>query len=256
VVLTAIESEFVAMREHLTEVRERDIHGTLFDVGTYYGRHHVWTVAVGQIGAGGESAALQVERVRTAFSPTFVVFCGVAGGRKDVRRGDVVAADVVYDYESSKEDPGGIRTRFKTHYSSDNLVQRAITVARANEWQRTIRPDPRPSAEPLPAHAEPRPDPRAFVKPLAAGARLLASQQTDTADIITQRAGDALAVEMEGFGFLHGAHFNPGISAIVVRGISDLLDDKDEANDAYWQPLAARNAAAFLFAMFRDVRPN
>lgn len=244
VVLTALETEFAAVREYLTDVRERDVNGTLFDVGTFYGGQYVWTVAVTQLGAGGERAALQVERARTAFTPTYMVFCGVAGGRKDVRLGDVVAADVVYDYQTAKEEAEGIRSRFKTHYSADNLVQRAMAVARASQWQSTIRPEP------------PDPAPRAFVKPLAAGAKVLASHRANTAVLIDERAGDALAVEMEGFGFLDGAHLNPGLSAIVIRGISDLLDGKDEDNDERWQPIAARHAAAFMFAMFRDIRPR
>ena len=47
---------------------------------------------------------------------------------------------------------------------------------------------------------------------------------------------------------LPGVAFNnyqPGVSEVVIRGISDLLAGKDQAADEYWQPVASRHAAAF-----------
>jgi hypothetical protein len=52
---------------------------------------------------------------------------------------------------------------------------------------------------------------------------------------------------MEVHGFLLGVHMNHPTQVIVVRGISDLVDDRGEAIDETWQPIAARYAAAFAF---------
>lgn len=66
-----------------------------------------------------------------------------------------------------------------------------------------------------------------------------------TAQRLRHYCGDAVAVEMEGYGFLHGAYMEEGTHALVVRGISDLLDDKTGGSDERWQPIAAAHAAAF-----------
>jgi hypothetical protein len=52
---------------------------------------------------------------------------------------------------------------------------------------------------------------------------------------------------MEDYGFLAAAHANPGVDALVVRGISDLVDNKQTTDEAGWQERAAWNAAAFAF---------
>jgi len=49
---------------------------------------------------------------------------------------------------------------------------------------------------------------------------------------------DALAVEMEGYGFLRQTHANQQVNALVVRGISDLIEGKDEADKQNWQAIA------------------
>jgi nucleoside phosphorylase len=230
---------------HLSGVKEHRVKGTVFEVGTFYGQHYVWTVAVAQVGSTGEKAAAHAERACAAFSPSYILFVGVAGGRKDVRRGDVVMADSVYDYQTGKEDEHGLRPRFKTHHSSHELVQRGQAVARRGRWQDDILP-----SSPLPSR------PTAFVKPIAAGGRVIASDRAETAIIIAQHCGDAVAVETMSFSFLYGGHINPMVSAGVVCGISDLLSDKNEANDEQWQPIAASNAAAFTFAMLAETPIN
>jgi AraC-like DNA-binding protein len=54
---------------------------------------------------------------------------------------------------------------------------------------------------------------------------------------------------MEGRGFLEAAHVAPGCRAVVVRGISDLLAGKAEADARGWQRHAADAAATFFFEM-------
>ncbi|WP_238545322.1 effector-associated domain 2-containing protein [Streptomyces bingchenggensis] len=87
--------------------------------------------------------------------------------------------------------------------------------------------------------------------PIAAGGRVVAHQRSEVGRRLTAGAGDAVAVDMEGFGFLAGAYVNRQVDALVIRGISDLLADKDEAHDEHWQPVASRHAAAFAFELLR-----
>jgi hypothetical protein len=57
---------------------------------------------------------------------------------------------------------------------------------------------------------------------------------------------------MEAFGFLKAMDEADVKLAMVVRGVSDLITGKGAADAKGSQPLATRNAAAFLFALIRD----
>ncbi|MDT3396891.1 hypothetical protein RKE29_09575 [Streptomyces sp. B1866] len=252
VVLTALEVEYAAVRAHLARPRPvGEERGSLFEVGECGGAGG-WRpddgpggplVAIHMTGPGNPAAAVMAERAVALFAPRTVLFVGVAGGRKDVRLGDVVAADSVYDYETGKDTDSGFLPRQKTHQPSYRLVQRARLIAARDRWQRRIH-RPLPCAEP-----------RAYVKPIAAGGRVVAHERSETARRLAVGAGDAVAVDMEAYGFLSGAYVNRDVDALVVRGISDLLGDKDEAHDEQWQPVAAGHAAAFAFELIHDLSP-
>lgn len=238
VVLTALEIEYRAMRAFLEDVRAvPDERGARFETGRAAGKDT--RVAIHVTGPGNPVAAVLAERAVTRFEPEAVLFVGVGGGRKDVRLGDVVAADAVYDYETGKDTEEGFSPRQKTHPCAYRLVQLARAVASADHWQ----PDTAPQQS----------RPRAHVKPIAAGGRVIAHHGSQAGRLLDGSAGDAVAVDMEGYGFLVGAHANRDVDAMVVRGISDLLGDKREAHDDYWQPLAAGNAAAFAHRLICEL---
>ncbi|MFJ4622939.1 hypothetical protein [Streptomyces sp. NPDC088812] len=236
-VLTAVEPEYRAVVGHLEPGRSRrSADGAAYEVGHFHGERGRLRVAVQLGGAGNELAAALAERAVARLRPAVLLFVGVAGGRKDVRLGDVVAADTVYGYESGRDEADGFRPRIKSWPSSFALVQRARLVAADGRWRRRIRPSP------------PRP-PAAYVGALAAGAKVVADAGSTSGRLLREVTGDALAVEMEGLGLLTAARINPRVQALVVRGVSDLLGDKDEGHDAHWQPVAARHAAAFAFEL-------
>jgi hypothetical protein len=54
---------------------------------------------------------------------------------------------------------------------------------------------------------------------------------------------------MEGQGFLGGVHINAPVQGCVVRGISDLLDGKAEADKAGSQERAADVASAVAYEL-------
>ncbi len=210
VILTALPVEYLAVRAHLQALQEEvHVQGTVYERGTFRANGQDWEVGIVEIGAGNVGAALEAERAIAHFKPDVILFVGVAGGLKDVAIGDVVVSTKIYGYESGKAEQR-FKPRPEIGLSAYNLEQRARAEARKEDWleRLTVVPEVKP---------------RVFVGPIAAGEKVIASTQSEVFQFLSENYGDAIAVEMEGLGFLEAARANQRVSAIVVRGISDLI---------------------------------
>ncbi len=227
-ILTALREEYRAARSHLTEIREvTHPQGSVYEIGEFRdGQGRVWDVAIAEVGAGNIRTAAEAERAIAFLKPTLVMFIGIAGGIKDVAIGDVVAATKVYGYESGK---AGItfQPRPAVRSSTYRMEQRAKAEAKKTDWLRRITPRPKQA-------------PRAFVGPIAAGEKVIASRRSSVYKFLKSSYGDALAVEMEGIGFMDATWTNHNVEAMVIRGISDLPRSAAEgAQGGYPAPCSA-----------------
>jgi nucleoside phosphorylase len=252
-VLTALPEELGAVRSQLSsegaDVTEVAVRGG----GLYYrapvaGDHANWTVYASYTEATTTSAAAGAADVILNFHPTITVYVGIAGGieEKGVKLGDVVVATEVFDYDGGKESAEGYVPRPKQFHSAHGLKQLAAFTMLDNTWQERLLNE-NPGLE-LDA-------PAVHVEPIAAGSKVVASTNSETYKLVRRTADRAVAVEMEGSGFL-GAVQRYGEAAIVVRGISDLIDGKDAADQAGVRQQAAANAAGFAYALLRRYIPE
>lgn len=234
VILTAIPVEYKAVRAHLSNLKEeKHDGGTIYERGKFSANGQVWEVLIAETGAGNSLTAANVERAINFFEPSVVLFVGVAGGIKDVALGDVVTATKVYGYEFGKAKQQ-FESRGNVGLPAYTLIERAKAEAKKDDWLKRITP---------PTSLKPQ----VLVKPIAAGEKVIASTESETYKFITEKCSDAVAVEMEGRGFLEATYTNPQVLALIVRGISDLIDAKSKTDAAGYQEIAARHASAFAF---------
>jgi len=237
-VVTALALEFQAVERLLTQVVDvqHPKTGAFYKRGTFKSGRDL-SVAVVECGAGNVAAAQETERALSFFSPEYMFFVGIAGGIKDVSIGDVVVSSEVIHYEGGKA-ADVYKPRLSSIKGSYGLVSLARLIARDARWQHRIN-------DGLGSF-------KAEVKPIAAGEQVVASQRSVVYELLSISVSQAVAVEMEGYGVLSplDAH---GVKGIVIRGISDLLENKENADAAGSQPLAARNAAAFFAEMLTSL---
>jgi nucleoside phosphorylase/tetratricopeptide (TPR) repeat protein len=177
--------------------------------------------ALVEVGAGEVTAGLGAAAAVARFNPQHVLFVGVAGGRKDVTLGDVVMASKVHYYESGKAED----SEFLARPDSPSTPHPILSIAR--NLQRQFSPL----------------DFGVHVGAIASGEKVVAGTGSHEAAVMRQHYGDSLAVEMEGAAF-YKTMGRTGISSYaLVRGISDLLDGKANADADGWQRVAAAHAA-------------
>jgi len=249
VILTALKEEHQAVEAHLKPIGQstrlsEEIHpdGTIYTQGQFKAHNCTWNVAIAQIDMGNVSAGIKAVRAMLQFNPRVILFVGVAGGIKDVKIGDVVAASVVYDYEYGKLVADRTLPRPKLGEVGYDLKQRAQAEARKEDWREQIRSGAT-SSETIPS---------VYVKPIAAGEKVIASRKAQVYEYLREYYDDAIAVEMEGFGFLKATQQVKNVSAMVIRGISDLIDGKNDDSvepEQIRQEKAARHASAFAFTL-------
>jgi len=241
VILTAIETEYEAVLAHLTDLRfER--HGRIFyQLGTFATQIQVWDVAIRATSAGNVCAAVETLLAIQYFDPLIILFVGVAGCLKDAQLGDIVIPTKVYSYESGRANVSTFQTRPQVVQPMHLLVELAQAEARPNNWLQRLR-------QPLP-----NPLPKVLAAPIASGESVVASTRSAISRFLKTNFSDAIAVEMEGYGFLLAASYYSEVPALVIRGISDRLSGKARTDANNWQQIAAYHTSAFAFEVLSKV---
>lgn len=239
-ILCALDLERKAVVAHLSDVVFETRPDARYAVGVLAGVNAQWRVAVGVTGPLMQTAAAATAAAIAANSPNVAIFVGVAGGRKDVRRGDVAVADVVVDISAGKEGPDGLVVRTDAHRPTNKALQTARQVHAEGRWvgrSSIASPD---STQPA-----------SVIGSIAVSNRVIASVSGELSGAIDTHADRAIAVETEGAGFLAALYLTKEVDSLVVRGISDSRTDKSDSEDADWQPAAADHAAAFAVEVLR-----
>ena len=221
----------------------------IYECGVFSDPGGDWLVIVAETGAGTHPAQSAVTYAHLLFTQFEVqLFVGIGGSRKsEAPLGSVVASNHVYMPYGGKYAEGALSNRPRTFQVDPRLVQIAMKVCRDKIWTTRIRG---PEGGNLPSHDACRMDfpPIGLVAPIASLEAVLADPDSELAGLIAEGYGDTCVVEMEGYGAVYAAS-RERVPSIVVRGVSDLIQDKSPETDAKRQPVAACHAAAFTFEM-------
>lgn len=239
IVMTALQSEYRAIRAHLTDVRQRTHPaGTIAEVGRLPGTP--WRVAVMVMGAGNVSAAVLAERAASWFRPRALLVVGIAGAlQDDIQIGDVVVATWVYGYHGGFVSGGEFHARPRAWAASHRLEQGARAVDMSGDWGTS-------------SGDRAVPPPAVHFRPVAAGEVVLNSRDAPLAKQLERDYNDAAAIEMESAGAATAGHLNDSLDVLTIRGISDKADGTKHATDEQGlQQVAAAHAADFAVALLR-----
>ncbi len=239
VFLTALNVEYGAVRDLMTDAKPRTCTGgTIFDVGEL-SAHPGRKIALGVLGAGALTAAALTERALTEFSPATVLFVGVAGGlRPWLEIGDVVVATKIHAFQGGRSEDDKFLVRPNAWLISHEVEQVARRLPRDPRWRAGL------------SGGAAGQGPEVHFEAVAAGDVVLNSTTSWVAEHLHRHHNDAVAIEMESSGFAHAGHLHSRASTATIRGISDRADGTKSATDRKGgQQLAAASATAFATAL-------
>jgi nucleoside phosphorylase len=218
---------------------------TIYKIGYFNSKGNRLKVIAGRTNQTNINAGIETERIIQHFSPTYLFFVGVAGGLKDVGIGDIVIGADVFGFERGKAKEEFL-SRPQFGFSSYELEQSATAYSTSKEW--VLK-----SKEIL--NNKFHDEISTFSGTIASGEKVVGSTKSIIHGYLKQNCSHALAVEMEGLGFLEACRPYPLIKTLLLRGISDLVDGKEDADSEGSQPYAVNNAVEFLFGLidFLDV---
>lgn len=249
VILTALEVEREAVELYLKNktVETHPNTGTDYVKGTYSKDGVDLDVIVARTDQTNVNAALETERALEHFQPKYIFYVGIAGGIKDVCVGDIVIGTDVIGYERGKAEGLVFKPRPQFGASSYELERLAADYAKTDNWKEM-------KGELIQTKFSP--EIKTFTGTIASGEKVDASYESDLHKHIKQNASHALAIEMEGLGFLRVCQTRPSVKSLLLRGISDLVNDKGEMDNIGSQPYASKNVSAFLFGIIDQLDLN
>ena len=230
VILCPLKVEYDVVRAYLQTKSAHRLPqtGLSYELGTLYMGEKTWSIALFETGKYTDNLKLKTFQILQAINPPYIFLVGIAGGIKDVAIGDVVIGTIAYGYEYGKATQNGIESRPKAMpYSS-------ILIDEARQLEREI--------DHLPY--------KIVFGPINSGNKVVTSSKTETYQIIKEKFGDTVGIEMESIGFAQAATAFTKTLFLNIRGISDLINHKNDNN----QVEAVTHAADFVFQLIKRLQ--
>lgn len=197
-------------------------------------------VSAAALEPGMAAAAALCSRAIMQFHPRYVVMTGITGGRRnETNLGDIVAAEVVWDYTNGKHSTIDGKAAFRP---SPRVID--VDPVIVSQLKRVGKIDGLldgiyrrwPAARPQTA-LELRSG------PIFTGTTVVAN--AEMAESLLQMNRKVVGIEMEAYSVMCATKFapHPRPTGFIIKSVSDFAD---EHKDDDWQPYASYTSAAFL----------
>jgi nucleoside phosphorylase len=244
--IVALREEFRVLHRRIattaTVLEDAGQHYYRFEVPSEQRPYRCIATFIGEMGPG--FAGVVTQKLIDRWKPEAVVVVGIAAGlHKDVRVGDVMIANQVDNYMDSTKAVDAPSDAFVLLHGGNSFQVDAALVARVRNFEfrhadvyNAWRDRSAERFAKLPPTAQALPDKVVRSRPelidghLASGPVVGASG--NFASWLQTRDRNIRALEMESGGTMISAHLSPGTIGIVVRGISDLGDDRKSQLDS------------------------
>jgi nucleoside phosphorylase len=235
-ICTPLALEYDAVLRHLSNIEEDHSFANLrCKRGTFENKDRQQIqIAVVETEPSIAKVSTATSKALAKFSPSVAILTGIAGGVKDCRINDIVVATEAFGYEHGKETDAGFAGRPNVLPYDPSLIKLARNIAEEGTWKKRAGYSAQGS--------------KVFFGPIASGDKVIASHKTELYEMLKRHYNNTLAVEMEAIGFARAVHGEP-VKAINIRGISDLLAGKAEADAKGNQELVVQYASGFVLEL-------
>jgi len=202
--------------------------------------------------AGNVQASQSVGQIIPECQPDLAALIGCAGGFPGkIAQFDVAVPAYIY-YIARTKVGAGVEVRPLQEFCSRVFIDHCKNVQLLDGWHQYLAPET--SNAPI----------NVYFEPIVSGETVLANSNSEFFRSALNASPKAVAIEMEGYGFLSACR-ERHVEAVIMRGISDMLDDKLQSGGSAQEPLlgldnaqfkATRHAAALFFATLDFVNPS
>lgn len=251
-IFVAIPREYDAVRERLNDVELKPKAGETFRIGRLDLDNCSWQIILKETGRGNVSSSQAFTDTFHHFELDLALFVGTAGGLKDVKPGDVIAATQMTHYHRGVENDE-FEPRFRSPLANRTAEECARAITQEENWIRYCRfSDCKASHE-------------SYTGAVASGEAVVKSENSEIYRRIDDFQGDCIGVEMEGYGFYQATR-RKETPKLAIRGVFDYVQSGDEYNDERsltkeeieeegYKRFASEHATAFMTA-FLDLYPE
>lgn len=250
VILTAIKEEYLAVRQHISEIVPAKQNDTHYEAGIFtFNGKEIAKILIRECGAKNTTSALETERAIQYFKPNAMFFVGIAGSRKpkDFYIGDVIFPETILSYEGGKSEKESFFARPDIGVLTYAVLETAKAERKKDDWKILIKNSIDPDSV------------RADIGTIASGEQVVEHYESEIGKILTKYYNQTSAIEMEGFGFAKTVNRQgretSNMMTGIVRGISDIIEQPskkkknhiEDRRPSNAKELASDTAAAFAF---------